>query len=181
MVPRRSWVERFSFMRSIVKLVDEIRNAHFAFDPATQNDLDRLISLGMPNDLLEFYSLTNGAFLHKDDACNFHDEDGNTWNWSILSAGAIQTVAESGWSHDVSPIAYRHKLWYQLVDAYNSDYLCISLEEGHRFKIIDTFHETLNLPNYNAVVAHSFTELLESLLASRKPFWLKARENTEYF
>jgi hypothetical protein len=183
MVRRRSWGNEANFMRSISALVDEIRTTHRAFEPASLEEIQRLKSIGMPDDVIEFYMQTNGAFLHKDcqNFFNFSEIDGTRWQWCVLSVDAIQSVADSGWSHGVSPMGDRHKQWYQIVDVFNSDYLCISLEKDHRAKIIDTFHETLNMPLHNKVVANSFTELLESLLASPDPFWLKPTENPQYF
>lgn len=166
-------------MKRVDALLDVMEREHKLFEPANPDQLARLEGLGMPSDLVHFYSKANGAMLQRTETGHFQYE-GAFWNWFLLPAEEIQSVLESGWSQPDSSLRPKHARWFQLIDVQNSDYLCIDLSNGSEAQFLDTFHETLNNRGHNKIIAKSFTELLEQLTASDEAFWLNAKSGYGY-
>ena len=153
-------------------LIDALRQNHLCFQPASSEALDGELGKALPDDLLEFYSHTNGAMLHRGDGGGFII-DGAEWEWSIASFEELEPVTDKGYIDTDSPLWDAATGWLGLVDVQDADWLAIDVRSPGRGEIIDCFHETVGDVGYNKIVARSFTELLGSLLSSKKPFWLQ--------
>lgn len=167
-------------MKRIDTLLQVMKHDHQLLEPANVDQLQRLEQMGMPSDLVYFYSKANGAMLHRTENGGDPLYEGAFWQWCLLPVDEMQSVLESGWSHTNSPLRQKHASWYRLLDVQNSDYLCIDLSIRSGAQFLDTFHETLNDVGYNQIVAKSFTELLEQLVASNEAFWLSGETGYGY-
>jgi hypothetical protein len=156
---------------NIEALVAQIRREHLAGPPAAPDHLARGRELGLPDDLLHFYQLTDGAYLYGSDEYGDFHRDGRWWQWQILPLDSVRPVADRFVSA-YRPLWERARHWLAVVDVLDSNYLAISTEPGHAGEAIDCFHETVGMPGYNRIVARSFTELLTELLRSPEAFWL---------
>ncbi len=124
--------------------------------------------------MLQFYEQMNGAGLHRDTEHGGQKRMSDSWwRWVVLPILEMETVQERGYIQPDSPFHKRSALWRCLVDVQNGDYLAINLEPDHVGEIIDCFHESIGKPGQSAVIAESFTELMERLVKSKKAFWLE--------
>jgi hypothetical protein len=167
-----------------MELVDELLKAidrdHKTRPPAAPSELEKLKTMGMPADVIYFYSKSNGALIHPSDSDYGLSIDGDYWLWEILPVGDISSLTDSGWSHTDSPLHQRHAKWFRIVDVQNDDYLSIALDSVDAGEVLDTFHETLNMLGYNQIIARSFSELISKLLESRDAYWLKGETGYGY-
>jgi hypothetical protein len=168
-------------MKLVEELLIAIDRDHKKRPPASPAELEQLKTMGMPDDVIYFYSRSNGALIHPSNSDYDISIDGSHWLWEILPVCEILSIADSGWSHTDSPLHQRHKKWFQIVDVQNGDYLSIALDSTHPGEILDTFHETLNMVNYNHIIAKSFSELIARLLDSRDAYWLKGEVDYGYY
>lgn len=168
-------------MELVEELLIAIDRDHTKRAPAAPSELDQLKAMGMPDDLVHFYSKSNGALIHPSDRDYGISIDGSYWLWEILAVCDIRSITDSGWSHADSPLHQRHARWFQIVDVQNSDYLSIALDSTRPGEILDTFHETLNMVGYNQIIAKSFSELVLRLLDSRDAYWLKGATDYGYY
>ena len=161
-------------MPSIQELVSAIKDQHYAFPPARGTSIEYLKSLGLPADILQFYSLSDGAYLNEGSEHDWNIEiDGRRWKWIILSANEIKPITEIGFDLTNSPQLGKQKNWFPIIDVMDGNYLSINVASENSGEIIDCFHETLSSPGFNSIVALSFTSLLEKLLANKDSFWLQ--------
>lgn len=160
-------------MQSIDRLLKTIEKDHKTRSPALPEELKLLEVMGMPEEILYFYSKSNGALIHRSDSKYDIPFDGSYWLWELLSASDIRSIADSGWSHADSPLHQSHRNWFQIVDVLDDNYLSVVLDGSNFGHVLDTFHETLNMVGYNQIVAKSFGELVLRMLDSRDAFWLR--------
>jgi antitoxin YokJ len=157
----------------IDRFVAKIRSSHRIHLPASPKDLLRLRRLGMPEDVLRFYTLSDGARLHRtDEYGGLGPDPERRWRWEILPCREIEPASQSYVGAD-SPLFKRAHSWMHLVNVQDGNYLAINVEPGHVGEVLDCFHETVGEPGRTAIVALSFTELLDRLLKSPRPFWLR--------
>ena len=168
-------------MELVEELLKAIDRDHRKRDPASPSELEQLKAMGMPDDVIYFYSKSNGALIHPSDSDYDISNNGSHWLWEILAVCDIRSIADSGWSHADSPLHQRHAKWFQIIDVQNGDYLSIALDSAHPGEILDTFHETLNMVGYNHIIAKSFSELVSRLLDSRDACWLKGEIDYGYY
>lgn len=168
-------------MGLIEELLEVINSGHKTRAPASPSELEQLKAMGMPADVISFYSKSNGALIHPSDKDYGIPSEGGYWLWEILAVSDIRSIADSGWSHTDSPLHQHHAKWFQIVDVQNGDYLSIALDSTHVGEVLDTFHETLNMVGYNQIIAKSFSELVLRLLDSRDAYWLKAETGYGYY
>ena len=173
-----------SIHSSFVKLIDAVLATigaeHQTREPASSATLERLRSIGMPPDVIYFYSKSNGALIHRSESEYDIPSNGSHWQWELLSAEDIESVADSGWSHSDSPLHQYHTQWFNIVDVQNGDCLTINLEDRFKGEILDTFHETLNNVGYNQIIAKSFTEVIVKLVGTKACFWLNGESGYGY-
>lgn len=161
-------------MRTIEALVAEIQARHFAYPPADAAGLDRIRALGLPEDALRFYGLCDGAWLHEaTEAGGLGKKGDRWWQWHVIPSRELVFYPETGWIIADSPLLPHQRYWVPVVDVADGNYLSITTESGRVGEVIDCFHETLDVPGSNNIVALSFTEMLESLLSNRECFWLQ--------
>jgi hypothetical protein len=154
----------------IDELVERIRREHCAFPPATATDLERVKAFALPDDLLRFYELTDGAMLYASEF-GTPGPDSRQWDWWIRSAADLLTVAEYGFVPEDSPLYESAQRWVVWVEVQDGNVLAVNTEPNHVGEIIDCFHETVGDVGWNSIVALSCTEALRLLLADRSPFW----------
>jgi len=158
----------------LVRVLETIRSRHLALPPATPEELERLRSRSVPADLVDFYSRTNGAGLHREEKYGaLREMAGAWWHWVVVPLCEMKTIQEIGYIQPESPHYDRSKHWLGLVNVQDGNYLALSLEPGHAGEVIDCFHETVGAPGYSSIIALSFTELMEQLVRSREAFWLQ--------
>ena len=128
--------------------------------------MNHVLSLGLPDDAVQFYALTDGACLHEEsESGGWQREDNRWWKWVVIPSHRLVSLPNIGYDLHDSPLIAHQRHWVPVADVMDGNYLAISTEPGHVGEVIDCFHETLHMPEYNSIVARSFTEMLESLLA----------------
>ena len=163
-------------MSSIEALVSAIRKQHYAYPPACTASVQYLAELGMPEDVLQFYSLADGACLNEGSEYDWNIEiDGRRWKWIVLPTEQIRPITRIGFDLINSPLSAQQEFWLPIVDVMDSNYLSINVASGREGEIIDCFHENLECPGYNSIVALNFTSLLELLISSTECFWLEEK------
>ena len=159
---------------TIRELINEIRRFHLIRRPADAGELKKAMSLGLPDDLIEFYRMTNGAFLHQTDQFSgLAQVGGRWWKWKILPVSDLAPVTETMFVNETSPLLEACRSWFALVDVMDSDFLAIDTAPTRRGQVVDCFHEAVGVVGYTPVVALSFSEALSKLLTSPEPFWLQ--------
>jgi hypothetical protein len=128
--------------------------------------------LGLPDDALRFYELSDGACLHAVPDGGLLETGGRQWSWALPPSRELVPISDMGFIDEDCPLFERARRWIAVADVQDGNYLALSVESGHAGEVIDCFHETVGAPGQSAIVALSFTEMLEGLLASRDCFWL---------
>lgn len=167
-------------MQSIDRLLKTIEKDHKTRSPASPEELKLLEATGMPEEILYFYSKSNGALIHQSDSKFDISFDGGYWLWELLAVSDIRSIADSGWSVTDSPLHQSHRHWFQIVDVLDGNYLSVVLDGPNFGHVLDTFHETLNMVGYNQIIAKSFSELVFRMLESRDAFWLRGETGYGY-
>lgn len=154
---------------SIENSVQRIRNAYFAFAATAPGDLAAARVRGVPDALLEFYSLCDGAFIGN--GSDFRDPNGRRYRLMVPRLSELQTAQSFGYISVDSPLYEKSAQWWQIVDYGDSNWLAYdgTLDGGGR--VIDIFHETVGDPDYHEIVASSLNDLLDRLLKQGDVYW----------
>lgn len=117
----------------------------------------------LPADLLYFYGKAGGAVL-------FGSRNSPT---IILAPDQFQRIDLGICGECFASGPFEH--WFALADVQDGNYIAIDLNPRFCGHCYDAFHETFAMPGYVAIVASSFTNLLERLLAAegRCSYWLQ--------
>jgi hypothetical protein len=147
----------------IAKLIDRLRSTRGCqlLPPTGLPKLPRGIKL--PSDLRYFYKEAGGAVL-------FGRRNSPT---RILPPEKIERIDFAIIGEGFARGPFKH--WFALADVQDGNYLAIDLNPRFHGHCYDAFHETFAMPGYVAIVASSFTDLLERLLAAegRCSYWLE--------
>ena len=150
-------------MKSFDEIIAELQNrADCHFRPATRLPA---VSPGLelPPDLIAFYKRFSEARLFSD--------DGYDPRCHILPPEQFVQVGEAIMGEPTTK-AIEHS-WYALADVRDGNYFGIDLLPQRLGRCYDCFHETYGDPGYCAVIALSFTKLLNHLaVAGNEAFWL---------
>ena len=159
---------------TIPELVRQLIRGHLTCAPADEAALAYGRSLGLPHDLLEFYALSNGAYLHNTDEYggNIRVND-RWWKWTVFPVRELRDVAQMYQVESTCPLFPKLRQWIAIVDVEDSDCLAVDVAPERRGQIVDCFHETITWEGYNSVIANSFAELLSRLMATSHPYWLE--------
>ncbi|QHW32810.1 SMI1/KNR4 family protein [Paenibacillus rhizovicinus] len=123
--------------------------------------------LRLPEDVRTFYALCGGVTLYQ-----FADYSVNIVPPEEFEPANPVIVGERC-EDDISA------QWYIAADDGNGDYFTIDLAPERCGKCYDSFHETHGLVGNTPVIARSFTELLERLLANKGQYWYWLDEGFE--
>lgn len=150
--------------------MERIRENHFAFPPANQNELDAARARSVPNELLAFYALCDGAFICDGD--DFAAPNGSRYRLMIPRLADLSTTQSNGYIFDDSPLYEQSAQWWQIVDYGDSNWLAFDgSSDSNSNKIIDIFHETVGEPDSHEIVADSMPDLLDRLLRRNDVYW----------
>src|SRR5437773_9920955 len=113
---------------TIPELVEQLKLSHLACPPASDAGLAHGRSLGLPDDLLEFYRLSNGAYLHEADEYGGNTQvDGRWWKWIILPIEELRDVAVAYQIPTTCPLFAKLRRWIAIVDVMDSNCLAIDV------------------------------------------------------
>jgi len=155
---------------SLDELVQRIRDKQFGFPPAAHDEVCRAKRRGVPNGLLDFYVLCDGAYIGQGDDCSA--PDGRRYRFEIPRLCDIQTVQSYGFISVGAPLYAQSAQWWQIVDYGDGNWLAFDGAPATNGRIIDIFHETVGDPVYHGIVAASLNDLLERLLTCEGVYWL---------
>lgn len=153
--------------------VRSIRESHFAFPPATDNQLNSARTRGVPEELLAFYALCDGALIGAGN--DFPSPIGRRFRLSIPRLADLQTTQSCGYIHDRAPLYQESANWWQIVDYCDGNYLAFDASPHANGRIIDVFHETVGEPGWHTIVASSMSDLLARLLEHKGVYWFDDR------
>lgn len=154
---------------SLSELVDQIREKFFAFEPASPADLAAAAERGVPESLLEFYAIADGAFLGSEDY--FPAPDGKHYRLEFVQLAELQTTQEFGYVDDDAPHFNDTARWWQIIDYGDANWLAVDATDDGADRILDVFHETVGYEEEQAVVALSLSEMLTRILAHKDIYW----------
>lgn len=154
---------------SLAKIVQRIRGECFVFPPAAQEDLSVARVRGVPDALLNFYAVCDGAFIGEGD--DFPDPNGQRYRLMIPRLRELQTVQSYGYILPDSPLYEQSSKWWQIVDYGDANWLAYDGTHGSGGRIIDIFHETVGEPDSHNIVANSLDEMLNRLVSRRGVYW----------
>ena len=157
---------------NIENSVQRIRNAYFAFAAATPGDLAAARVRGVPDALLEFYALCDGAFIG--DGNDFRDPNGRRYRLLVPRVADLQTVQSFRYISDDSPLFEKSAQWWQIVDYGDANWLAYDGTPDGGGRVIDIFHETVGEPDSHKIVASSLNDLLDRLVKRGGVYWLGA-------
>lgn len=149
--------------------VERIREVHFAFPPANENEIDSARKRSVPEELLNFFRLCDGAFIGNGD--DFGDPKGRRYRLMIPQLKDLGTVQSSGFIFDDSPLYEASAKWWQIVDYGDANWLAFDASSDSNSCIIDVFHETVGERHSHEIVANSMAELLDRLLRHEGVYW----------
>ena len=152
---------------SLSELVDRIRNTYFVFDPASETDLNA--DRGVPEMLLAFYRLADGALLGDGD--DFADPAGSRYRLKFPRLADLQTTQQYGYVFDDAPYYANTANWWQIIDYGDSNWLALDATPDGNGRILDVFHETVGYDDEHDVVALNLTELLQRVLDRHDVYW----------
>ena len=155
---------------AIEHLVAKIRDEHFAFPGASSDDILLARSRGVPEEMLNFYSICDGAYLGAGD--DFLAPDGRRFRVAISRLSVLQTTPEFGYIFQDSPLYAASMHWWQIVDYGDSNRLAFDAASNPPGRIIDVCHETVGEPGYQDIVASTLKEYLEQALVDAV-FWMR--------
>lgn len=118
----------------------------------------------LPPDVLTFYEAAGGVRLY--------DEGG--WANRIVAPTEFVPADLVFWG-DQTKADGPESAWYAVADVQDGNYLLIDLSPTRAGRCYDGFHETYRQAGYMAVVAESFTEMLERLhrQGNNQSYWLR--------
>jgi len=155
-------------------LFEELQKKHYVYPPASKAALDRLVKLHLPSDLLSFYAKADGACMHRSsDSGGLILRGGKWWKWELMPSEKFVRVAKLGIIHPDSPKFSLSAQWIEVVNVQDGNYLAVNTEKDHVGEILDCEHATLAEEGRTFVVTDSFSRMLQLLIASPEPFWLK--------
>ncbi|EKK04643.1 hypothetical protein RBSH_00023 [Rhodopirellula baltica SH28] len=154
---------------SLSELVDRIRSTYFAFDPASDADLNAAAERGVPETLLAFYRFADGAFLGSGDG--FADPAGSRYRLMFPRLADLQTTQQYGYVFDDAPYYANTGNWWQIIDYCDANWLALDATPDGSGRILDVFHETVGYDDEHDVVAINLTELLQRVLDRGDLYW----------
>lgn len=155
--------------RGLQDAVDRLREKYFAFPSADQNVIDDGRFRGVPEELLAFYALCDGAFIGDGD--DFPDPSGRRYRLMIPRLADLQTTQACGYISDESPLYDQSAGWWQIVDYGDGNWLAFDGSPDPNSRIIDIFHEPVGEPGWHDIVASSMPDLLDRLLERGGVYW----------
>ena len=154
---------------SFSELVDRIHNTYFAFNPASDADIKTAAERGVPDTLLDFYRLADGALLCDGD--DFPDPAGKRYRLMIPRLADLQTTQQYGYVFDDAPYYTNTTSWWQIIDYCDANWLALDGTPDGNGRILDVFHETVGYDDEHDVVALNLTELLQRVLDRGDVYW----------
>ena len=120
--------------------------------------------LALPLDVRTFYEAAGGVRLY---------EKGG-WANRIVGPAEFVPADLVFWGEQTTADG-PESAWYAVADVQDGNYLLIDLNPSRLGRCYDGFHETYRTPGYMAVVAESFTEMLERLYrqGNNQSYWLQ--------
>lgn len=155
---------------SLESAVRQVREKHYAFPPAAESALNAARARDVPEELLAFYSLCDGALIGTGD--DFPGPDGRRFRLRIPRLAELETTQACGYISADSPLFQHSAKWWQVVDYGDGNYLAFDASADSGGRIIDIFHGTAGEPDYHAIIASSLSNLLEGLLRHGEVYWL---------
>jgi len=120
----------------------------------------------LPNDLKDFYHLCGGVILYSQSAYTIKIVSPNDFalaNPKIFESFSREELAES--KEDIS------WSWYIVAEGENSQYITIDLDPTRLGRCYDSFWDSYAMAGSSPIVARSFTELLNNLIANKGQHW----------
>ena len=154
---------------SLSELVDRIRDMYYAFDPASDADIASAMERGVPEGLLDFYRLADGALLGDGD--DFPDPTGKRYRLLFPRLADLHTTQQYGYVFDDAPYFTNTASWWQIIDYCDANWLAFDATTDGNGRILDVFHETVGFDDEHDVVALNLSELLRQILDQGDLFW----------
>lgn len=154
---------------SLEHAVECIREKHYVFPAAEGDKLAAALLRGVPNELLAFYGLCDGAFIGNGD--DFAAPNGCRCRLKLPRLSDLQTVQSDGYISHKSSLYEASGKWWQILDYGDANWLAFDASSGSDH-IIDVFHETVGELDSHAIVANSMVDLLDRLIRRNGVYWL---------
>ena len=154
---------------SLTHIVDRIRSTYYAFSPASDADVSAALDRGVPDALLDFYRLADGALLGDGD--DFPAPTGERYRLLVPRIAEVETTQQYGFVDDDAPYYGHSENWWQFIDYGDSNWLAFDATPDGDGRILDVFHETVGYDDEHDVVALNLPELFLQILDRGDVFW----------
>ncbi|MEQ1830608.1 MAG: SMI1/KNR4 family protein, partial [Pirellula sp.] len=161
--------KRLPVQPNLENVVARVRDGHFAFPPVNDSEVEAARNRSVPEALLDFYRLCDGALIGDGD--DIGDPNGRRYRLMIPRLADLNTTQSYGYIFDDSPLYEASAKWWQIVDYGDSNWLAFDASSNSGSAIIDVFHETVGEPGSHDIVANSMADLLERLLRRDGVYW----------
>ncbi|MFO0914786.1 MAG: hypothetical protein U0795_17640 [Pirellulales bacterium] len=149
--------------------MNEIRAKHYVFPPPERHQLDNARARGVPDAVLEFYELCDGALIGA--GSDFSDPNGRQYRLRIPHLAEVQSTQSYGYIFDDSPLFTSSACWWQIVDYCDANWLAYDGTPASPGRIMNVYHETVGELGSHEIVASSIPDLLERLLDRGGVYW----------
>ena len=153
----------------MLKQIEAIQVHHFAFPAAANSSIKLAGERGVPDTLLQFYGICDGALIGEGN--DFPAPDGRRFRLAIPRLSKLDTVQNYGFIRDDSPLFEASSRWWQILDYGDGNWLALDVSSDGNGRVLDIFHETVGGVGTHDIVATSFNNLLERLLAKNDIYW----------
>lgn len=156
----------------IKEIHKKINDLFFAFPGATEKELQDARKKGIPDSILEFYKVFNGCYIGFDEeGYGEIAPNGKKYKIKILSLSEIESVRDCGYIDDEAPYYEISKKWWQIVHDGNSNYYAIDTTDEGKNRILDIHHEEVGYQECHAIIASSYSNLLQKMIKYNGEDW----------
>ena len=156
----------------IADIHKKISDLFYAFPGATEQELTDAKAKGIPDFIIESYRVFNGCYIGiEEEGYGEIAPNGKEYKLKLLSLSEIQSVRDCGYIDDDTPYYEFSKDWWQIVHDGNSNYYAIDATEEGKGRILDIPHEEVGYEECHAIIADSYTDLLEKIIKYNADDW----------
>lgn len=157
-----------------MQIIEQLRSRHLLFPPASEEEIALLARKGYHDALLDFYRVSNGAYLYElEEApefdCGNFKHEGREFQLAIPCVRYAVNMYEFGFIYDDADYLEEAHTWYMVLDLRDGDCLAIETQGQNRVLFMD--HEQSGYKGCHPIVAESLEDFLKLLLLTEADFW----------
>lgn len=157
------------------ELIEDLSRIHQTFPPVSQDEMALLKEKGVNDEMLEFYSHTNGAFIHEIEGQGRWKFKGKEFDWAIPSVDYLVNMYEFGFVYDDADYIEESHTWYMTLDLGDGD--CLAMETKGKNRVLFMDHEQSGWRGCHPIIASSLKDMIKLLFLPQDEFWEHCRKS----